>query len=245
MVRANRSPRVGNFSARSISGRHDLFTDEKELGIAYFPAAIYSAGRLASISSCAAAMSLAAIFRSCANSCILLGMKLRVVKRTQVVSRPIEEAFAFFSNPRIVEFLTPSKMQFRLVGKIPESIELGTILNYQLYFYRVPLRWQVRIERFEPPNCFVNFQEKGPFARWRHTQTFVAAGNNTTEVRDRFEFGLPFGRVGEFVYRSVVKESIIRLFDYRANKMDALVNQAVQRTATPQASSESSHQSPH
>ena len=151
-------------------------------------------------------------------------MKVRVLKRTQMVLGSLEDVFQFFSNPRAVEILTPSSMQFRLLTEDLDSIEDGVVLDYRFRLYSVPIRWQIRIESVDPPNSFVDVQENGPFAHWKHTQSFIAAGANATEVRDRFEFALPYGRVGEFAYRSYVKALIRQLFEYRANKMDVLMH---------------------
>jgi len=170
-------------------------------------------------------------------------MKVRVVKRTQTVPLPIEETFKFFSNPRIVEMLTPSSMRFRLVGEKLDSLKTGTVLNYRFYLYRIPIRWRIRIESADPPNSFVDVQLKGPFAHWRHSQTFLAAGKESTEVRDRYEFGLRFGRVGEFAYQMFVKAKIRQMFDYRANKMDMLMHPNPPRPAKVRTNPEFPRQS--
>jgi len=165
-------------------------------------------------------------------------MKVRVVKRTQTVPRPIEEAFKFFSNPGCVEVLTPSAMRFRLVGERLDSIQPGTVLNYRFYFFRIPLRWRIKIESVDAPNSFVNAQQKGPFARWKHSQTFIANGTKSTEVRDRFEFGVRFGRAGEFVYQTFVKAKIRQLFAFRANEIDMLMHSNPPRPARVQPNPE-------
>ena len=158
-------------------------------------------------------------------------VKVRVIKRTSRVPLSLAQAFQFFSNPHSVVMLTPSVMQFRLVGNASETIKPGTVLDYRFRFYRIPLRWRVRIDSVEAPNSFEDAQEKGPFGHWRHTQMFLAQGETTTEIRDRFEFGLPFGRVGEFVYRMFVKTMLRQMFDYRADKIDLLMHHATQQFA--------------
>jgi ligand-binding SRPBCC domain-containing protein len=162
-------------------------------------------------------------------------VKIRILKRTQMVPRSLEEAYKFFSDPRSVEILMPSSMRFRLVSEKPESIEAGTVLNYRFFLYRIPIYWQTRIDAVDAPNSFVSVQQKGPLAHWRHTQNFIAAGAKTTEVRDRFEFGLRFGRVGEFFYRTVMKAKIRQLLEYRANKMDMLMHVNPKRPARVKA----------
>jgi ligand-binding SRPBCC domain-containing protein len=167
---------------------------------------------------------------------MFFAMKVRVVKRTQMVPRSIQDTFEFFSNPRVIETLTPSATRFRLVGEKLDSIKPGAILNYRFRFFRIPLRWRIRIESVDPPNSFVDVQLKGPFAHWKHSQMFIASGAKSTEVRDRFEFGLRFGRVGEFAYQLIVKAKIRQMFDYRANKMDMLMHANPTRPAKVQAS---------
>lgn len=169
-------------------------------------------------------------------------MKIRIVKRSQLVPRPLEETFKFFSNPRVVEALTPSLMRFRLVGEVPASVQTGTILNYRFRLFRIPIRWQIRIDLCETPGRLINVQEKGPFSHWLHEQTFTASGDTATEVRDRFEFGMPYGRVGELAYQLIIKATIRHLFDYRANEMDMIMNRIVRRPQRPKLKPEPSRQ---
>jgi ligand-binding SRPBCC domain-containing protein len=170
---------------------------------------------------------------------MVLAVKVRVLKRTQMVPQPLDQAFKFFTDPLSLEILMPSAMGFRLVGEKPDAIEAGTIFNYRFFLFRIPIYWQTKVESVDPPHSLIGVQQKGPLAHWRHTQTFIAAGAKTTEVRDRFEFGLPLGRIGEFAYRSWGKAKIRQLLEYRANKMDLLMHVNPQRPAraeaTPQA----------
>src|SRR5271155_3732841 len=99
-------------------------------------------------------------------------MKVRVVKRTQMVPRSIQETFEFFSNPHVVESLTPSAAGFKLAGGTPDPIKPGTVLTYKFRLFRIPLRWQINIESVDAPNSFVDVQVKGPFAQWKHSQMF-------------------------------------------------------------------------
>ena len=158
-------------------------------------------------------------------------MKVRIVKRTSVVSLPIAEAFQVFSNPRTAEWVMPSSMRFRLTNEVTEPIKAGTVIQYRFYFYFIPLRWRLRVESVEPPNSFAYVQQLGPFAHWRHLQTFSTSGHKATQLRDRFEFVPPLGRFGEFVYHTLLSAKIKQLFEYRAEQMD----QVSLRSAPPPA----------
>jgi ligand-binding SRPBCC domain-containing protein len=127
----------------------------------------------------------------------------------------IAEAFEFFSDPRNLERLTPDLVHFQFLKAPPEKVAPGTILEYRLRIYGVPVNWRTRIEVVEPPNRFVDVQEKGPYASWRHTHTFREVDPHHTEIRDQVEFAMPLGPLGELAYRMLVARSLQQIFDYR------------------------------
>ncbi len=43
-------------------------------------------------------------------------MKLHVLERTQVIGRPVEEAFAFFAQARNLEKITPPWLRFEMLS---------------------------------------------------------------------------------------------------------------------------------
>ncbi len=128
---------------------------------------------------------------------------------------PIREAFEFFSNPRNLERLTPDLVHFQYLTPPPERVSPGTILEYRLRLYRVPVKWRTRIESLEAPTRFIDVQEKGPYAMWRHTHSFREIDTTHTEIRDNVEFAMPLGPLGELAYRLFVAGSLQQIFDYR------------------------------
>ena len=145
----------------------------------------------------------------------LVGVTIHKLERTQVVPIPIAEAFEFFANPRNLERLTPDLVHFQFLKAPPEKVSAGTILEYRLRIYGVPVKWRTRIESVEPPNRFVDVQDKGPYAMWRHTHSFRKVDASHTEIRDHVEFAMPLGPLGEIAYRLLVAGSLREIFDYR------------------------------
>jgi ligand-binding SRPBCC domain-containing protein len=150
-------------------------------------------------------------------------MKTRVLERTQIVPTPIDETFRFFSDPRNLERLTPSFLNFKFLSTPPANVQPGTIIDYQIKLYGVPVHWRTRIELVEPPHRFVDVQEKGPYSFWRHTHTFRDVGNGGTEVRDRVEYSMPFGPLGEIAHRLFVAASLEQIFDFRSRELVAIM----------------------
>jgi ligand-binding SRPBCC domain-containing protein len=116
--------------------------------------------------------------------------------------RSREEVFQFFSDAANLEALTPPWLHFEV---LTPSIVLrpGVRIDYRLRLYGIPLRWQSEISRWEPPDCFVDEQRRGPYRSWVHTHTF-AEERGGTRVSDQVEFEVPFEWLaGWFVMRDV------------------------------------------
>ncbi len=56
----------------------------------------------------------------------------------------------------------------------------------------------------DAPNKFVDVQEKGPYALWRHSHSFKDIGSGATEMKDRVEYAMPLGPLGEIAYHFFV-----------------------------------------
>jgi ligand-binding SRPBCC domain-containing protein len=150
-------------------------------------------------------------------------MKVRSIERTQIVRRPIAETFAFFCDPRNLERLTPAFLRFQFLREPPATMAPGTVLDYRIRLYGVPVHWRTRIEIVEPPVRFVDVEETGPYAYWQHTHTFTDLGEALTDMRDHVEFAMPLGPLGEIAYRLFVARSLKEIFDYRERALTAIL----------------------
>jgi ligand-binding SRPBCC domain-containing protein len=142
-------------------------------------------------------------------------VKVHALERSQRIARPPDEVFEFFADARNLEAITPDWLRFRIVT--PGRIEMrpGTLIEYQLRLHRLPIRWLTRIETWEPGRRFIDVQVRGPYRVWHHTHEFEAEGNGGTVVRDRVEYALPLGPVGELARRAFVARDLDRIFDHR------------------------------
>jgi hypothetical protein len=76
---------------------------------------------------------------------------------------------------------------------MPIEMRAGAQLDYQLSLFGIPVRWRTRITDWQPGQRFVDEQESGPYALWRHTHEFEGRGTSTL-VRDVVDYGEPLGR---------------------------------------------------
>jgi ligand-binding SRPBCC domain-containing protein len=151
-------------------------------------------------------------------------MSVHLLEREQMVSSPLEEVFAFFSQARNLEELTPPWLRFEMLTAEPVEMRPGTLIDYRLRLHGVPMRWTSVIEEWEPGHRFVDRQIRGPYRVWHHTHEFSPHPDGTT-VRDRVCYELPLDRIGDLADRAFVRRDLNRVFDYRRDAVTRLLHE--------------------
>lgn len=131
---------------------------------------------------------------------------------------PPGELFGFFADARNLERITPGWLRFQIVGVPPETIDVGTLIDYRLRWRGVPLSWRTRIDEWEPPHRFIDRQLRGPYRLWVHEHRFTALDGGTL-VEDRVDFAAPGGRL---VGRLLVLPDVERIFAHRRRVLGEL-----------------------
>jgi ligand-binding SRPBCC domain-containing protein len=126
---------------------------------------------------------------------------------------PREEVFAFFAEAANLERITPPELHFRILTPQPISMQQGTLIDYRLCLFGVPLRWQAHISHWRPPSGFVDEQLRGPYRLWRHTHRFHDGGEATI-IEDVVRYQLPFGLFGN-IFHPLVRLQLKRIFRFR------------------------------
>lgn len=148
-------------------------------------------------------------------------MTEQILEQSQWVPRPLEEVFAFFSDEKNLETLTPAFLKFRVLGKSTPKIQEGTLIHYRLSLHGLPMRWTSRIEEWTPNQRFVDTQVKGPYSLWHHTHSFEPE-NGGTRMKDRVRFRLPGGWLGQLAAGWVVRRDVERIFAFRKQTIERL-----------------------
>ena len=133
----------------------------------------------------------------------------------------ILEAFEVFENPYNLARITPPWLNFRVTSKENVRMREGARIDYAIRWMRLPLRWRTLITEYEPPNSFVDEQEKGPYTRWRHRHTFTEALGGTL-VEDVVRYSLPLGLLGVAAHDMVVGRQLRRIFEFRQEALRAI-----------------------
>lgn len=142
------------------------------------------------------------------------------LERRQRVDRPLDEVFAFFAEAHNLERITPPWLRFELLGDGPVEMGVGALIDYRLRVHGIPIRWQSRIEEWEPGRGFVDRQLRGPYRLWHHRHWFESERGGTV-VGDRVDYALPLGRLGELAHPLFVRRDLKRIFDFRYRAVEA------------------------
>ncbi len=154
--------------------------------------------------------------------------RVRELRRVQRLPWPPDRVFDFFADARNLEAITPPFLRFHIVTPTPIALRAGTLIDYRLRLFGLPLRWRTEIESYDPPRGFVDRQVRGPYALWHHTHTFVPLTGDrgvvaATEMTDVVRYAIGRGVLGGLAEGLFVRRTLERIFDYRRDRIAELV----------------------
>ena len=154
------------------------------------------------------------------------------LERTQLIRRPLDDVFAFFSDAGNLEAITPAFLSFRILTPRPIAMQPGTLIDYQIRLLGIPLNWRTQIETWEPPLHFSDVQLQGPYQLWQHTHEFLAVPEGTL-MTDRVRYQMPLGPLGRVVHAVWTKQMLEAIFDYRFQKIEELLGEKISTFVIP------------
>jgi ligand-binding SRPBCC domain-containing protein len=147
------------------------------------------------------------------------------LQRSQQLHCDIKTAWSFFSSPQNLSRITPPEMRFRVLpGAHGEDLFEGMMIDYSVSpLLGIPVKWTTRITQVDDQKSFTDYQHKGPYTLWNHFHEFIPNESGVL-MKDTVDYELPFGMIGEIVHALVVRKKLNRIFDYRHQVLEELIN---------------------
>ncbi len=142
---------------------------------------------------------------------------------TQVIPRPLDEVWEFFSTPKNLNALTPPEMSFQFTHGVDEPMYLGQLIEYRVQILPlIKATWLTEITHLKDHSYFVDEQRIGPYQFWYHEHRFteIQAGTLTT---DTVTYSIPLGSLGgDIIHSLLIRPKLQTIFSYRQLKLNEL-----------------------
>lgn len=141
-------------------------------------------------------------------------MGKQVFERT--VRLPVSAAAAFAWHERAGAFsrLAPPWERIELESHVG-GLRDGAVVKLRAKTGPVWVRWEVEHRDYTPGKLFRDVARSGPFAHWDHRHEFLDTPGGGCELRDRIEYALPAGPIGEALGGGFTRQKLAGMFAYR------------------------------
>lgn len=140
----------------------------------------------------------------------------------QYLPLPRAKVFEFFQDPENLEKITPDFLNFHIMATSDGELQEGSLIDYRLKLYGIPMKWRTLIQDWQPPYKFTDSQVLGPYKKWVHRHSFEELGEGTL-MSDRIEYKLPMGVLGRLVGGYKVSNDVQKIFKHRRKAVSKML----------------------
>jgi uncharacterized protein (TIGR01777 family) len=141
------------------------------------------------------------------------------------------DAFDWHVRPGAFERLAPPWEHIRVLD-FGNGVSEGSRVEIELAIRPFRQRWTAEHRDIIPGRQFRDIQLRGPFAFWEHTHSLSEEGPDACWLEDRIEYALPFGTLGRWFGRPLIRQKLQSTFAYRhsTTTADLICHRQAERT---------------
>jgi len=146
------------------------------------------------------------------------------IRKKTLVNTDIKTVWRFISNPENLNKITPNEMDFLIISPVPDEMFNGLLIEYQI---KIPFfgkrKWLTEIKHIVPMESFVDEQRIGPYQFWYHYHELQKVSNGVLII-DHITYSVPFGIIGKFLHKLLIRPLLSKIFAYRAVMFQKLLS---------------------
>lgn len=147
---------------------------------------------------------------------------IHYLHREQNISAPIETVWEYFSDPKNLNSITPSDMNFEITAGGDVKMYEGQIIEYRVEFLRgIKSLWLTEIAHVCDLQYFVDEQRVGPYRFWYHEHHFEKTVDGV-KMTDHVTYAPPYDFLGDLVNAVWIRGKLERIFDFRFQKVNEI-----------------------
>lgn len=149
--------------------------------------------------------------------------KVYELKKEQLLPISVDEAWAFFSDPRNLQHITPNDLNLVITNNLHgEKMYPGQMITYRVKpLLGIPMNWVTEITHVVDKELFVDEQRTGPYALWHHQHHFKPVDGGTL-MTDIVHYAIPLGILGRMMHPIIVRKKLEEIFNYRTKVVDQM-----------------------
>lgn len=154
------------------------------------------------------------------------GLRFHEHTSEQWLALPPEEVFAFFSDAKNLERITPPEKNLHILSQSNTRLQARASYTYSLRWNGWRFLCRSHVIDWQEGKRFTSTQQKGPFTFWYHTHQFERLGGGTL-LTDRVIYRLRGGYLGDLVGGGPMRRTLGRIFGYRRERTKQLLGMMI------------------
>ena len=147
---------------------------------------------------------------------------IHYLHREQIIPMPVEKVWEYFCNPKNLNEITPSDMNFEIIKGGDLKMFEGQLIEYRVEFiHGIHSLWLTEIAHVRDCEYFVDEQRIGPYRFWYHEHRFESTTNGTKMI-DHVTYAVPFAFLGDMLNALWIGKRLENIFDFRRHKIAEL-----------------------